>query len=190
MATFSSQFLTEKFHGQKSEVGYSPWVAKSRTQLSMHTCMCVHYRNTFRNSIETVYRSGCCWLSTQIPLDPFLPSLFTYFYMPWPFSVFLLTLGTCNSPSEDSPLPESTESDCSSLPLGLFLTDDWRVPEHKRLSSVAHRFKEYTLECPCVKAPSGNGNLAWDNTAHVHSFLLFTDLLPTPRQDSLACASL
>ena len=49
---------------------------------------CVHYRNTFRNIIEIVFHSGCCWLSTQIPLDPFLPSLFTYFYMPCPFSVF------------------------------------------------------------------------------------------------------
>ena len=32
---------------------------------------CVHYRNTFRNIIETVYRSGCCWLSTQVLWIPF-----------------------------------------------------------------------------------------------------------------------
>ena len=27
-------FLTGKFHGQRRLVGFSPWVAKSRTQLS------------------------------------------------------------------------------------------------------------------------------------------------------------
>ena len=55
--------------------------------------------------------------------DPF-GSLFTI-----PFYVFLyalpffgfLTLGTCNSPSEDSPLPESTQSQTSSLPSGAIL---------------------------------------------------------------------
>ena len=31
-------FLPGKSHVQRSLVGYSPWVAKSRTQLSIHTC--------------------------------------------------------------------------------------------------------------------------------------------------------
>ena len=29
-------FLPGKFHGQRSLVGYSPWMAKSQTQLSTH----------------------------------------------------------------------------------------------------------------------------------------------------------
>ena len=39
-------FLPEKSHGQRSLVGYSPWVAKSWTQLRdehTHTQVCVQY---------------------------------------------------------------------------------------------------------------------------------------------------
>ena len=43
-------FLPEKFQGQRSLVGYSPWVAKSQTQLSEHTHTHTHSRFNIRSN--------------------------------------------------------------------------------------------------------------------------------------------
>ena len=53
-------FLPGKFHGQRRLVGYSPWVAKSQTQLSVHTYKHkhthIHSRFNIRSNSEPCIR--------------------------------------------------------------------------------------------------------------------------------------
>ena len=48
-------FLPGEFHGQRSLVGYSPWVVKSRTQLSTHTHTRLNEINFLRKSKFPIY---------------------------------------------------------------------------------------------------------------------------------------
>ena len=48
-------FLSGKSHGQRSLVGYSPWVAKSQTWLSMHTHTGLHHHPHHRIQVSDMW---------------------------------------------------------------------------------------------------------------------------------------
>ena len=64
-------FLPGKPHGQRSLVGYSPWVTKSQTWLSMHT-----HRGTTQHEEGASQRKNLPFQGRLRTLDPFL--------FPWP----------------------------------------------------------------------------------------------------------
>ena len=71
----SPVFLPGKFHGQRSLAGYSPWVAKSQTQLSTHTHIHTHSHCTY----EHLHRCCIQFLTVQLSGKDFLVHLQPWF---------------------------------------------------------------------------------------------------------------